>query len=274
VNAVAKPGFKFRRWGGDLSGTSAVSSLSMSSPRSVVARLDRVPFIAPAGVKNAVGDTPDAVVAPGSIISIFGESLAPGVEIGRVNPLSQSLAGVTITVEDRILPLLFVSPQQINAQLPSDLPIGNHSLIVHSDGQADLPGSFTAVRNAPGLFNRLVGSKAYAVALHEDGTPITIDSPARNGEMVMVLGTGFGPYDRHVIDGFLPGAPLPVLVDPITITLGTLHPPADWSGASAGYTGVATTRFKITDDMPGASTLELSVTVNGKTSNTVLLPIR
>ena len=274
VNAVAKPGFKFRRWGGDLSGTSAISSLSISSPRSIVARLDRVPYIAPAGVKNGAGETPDPVVAPGSIISIFGESLAPTVEVGRVNPLSQSIAGVTITVEDRILPLLFVSPQQINAQLPSDLPIGNHSLIVHSEGQSDLPGSFTAARNAPGLFSRLVGSKAYAVALHEDGSPITIDSPAHNGEMVMVLGTGFGPYDRHVIDGFLPGAPLPVLVDPITISLGTLHPQADWSGASAGYTGVATTRFKITDDMPGASTLELSVTVNGKKSNTVLLPIQ
>ena len=274
VTAVAKPGFKFRRWGGDLSGTSAVNSLTLSGPRSIVARLDRVPFIAPAGVKNAAGDTPDAAVAPGSIISIFGESLAPTVEIGRVNPLSQSIAGVTITVADRILPLLFVSPQQINAQLPSDLPVGNYSLVVHSEGQSDLPGSFTVARNAPGLFNRLVGSKAYAVALHEDGSPVTIDSPARNGEMVMVLGTGFGPYDRHVIDGFLPGAPLPVLVDPITISLGPLHPSADWSGASAGYTGVSTTRFKITDDMPGASTLELTVTVNGKKSNTVLLPIQ
>jgi uncharacterized protein (TIGR03437 family) len=275
VNAVAKPGFKFRRWGGDLSGTSAVSSLSMGSPRSVVARLDKVPYIAPAGVKNAAGDTPDPSLAAGSIISIFGESLAPTVEIGRVNPLAQTVAGVTVTVGDRILPLFFVSPQQLNAQLPSDLAVGNYTLLVHSDGQADLPGSFTVARNAPGLFNRLVGSKAYAVALHEDGTPLTIDSPALNGEMVTVLGTGFGPYDRPVIDGFLPvGNPLPMLVDPLTITLGTLQPPADWSGASAGYTGVSVTRFKITSDMPSGSTLPLTVTVNGKTSNTVLFPIQ
>jgi hypothetical protein len=193
VNAVAKPGFKFRRWGGDLSGTSASSSLPISGPRRIVARIVRVPYIAPAGINNGAGDTPDSAVAPGSIITIFGESLAPTVEIGRVNPLAQSIAGVTVTVADHILPLLFVSPQQINAQLPSDLAAGNYSLLVQSEGQADLPGSFTVARNAPGLFSRLVGSKAYAVALHEDGSPITIDSPARNGKWSCCLALGSGP---------------------------------------------------------------------------------
>jgi uncharacterized protein (TIGR03437 family) len=274
VTAEAKPGFKFRRWGGDLSGTLATSSLTLSGPRSILARLDRIPFIAPAGVKNAAGDTPDSAVAPGSIITIFGESLAPRVEVGRVNPLAQSIAGVTVTVADRILPLFFVSPQQINAQVPSDLPEGDYTLLVHTEGQADVTGTFTVTRNGPGLLSRMVDSKAYSVALHEDGTPITTDSPARNGEMVTVLGTGFGPYDRHVIDGFLPGNPPPVLMDPLAISLGPLQPQSDWAGASQGYTGVSVTRFKITDDMPGASTLELTITVNGKTSNTVLLPIQ
>ncbi|MDP8982431.1 MAG: hypothetical protein M3O35_17770, partial [Acidobacteriota bacterium] len=274
VTAEAKPGFKFRRWGGDLSGTFATGSVTLSSPRSVLARLDRVPFIAPAGVKNAAGDTPDAAVAPGSIIAIFGESLAPTVEVGRVNPLSQSIAGVTVTVNDRILPLFFVSPQQINAQVPSDLPDGDYTLLIHTEGQADVTGKFAIARNAPGLLSRMVGAKAYTVALHEDGTPITTDSPARNGEMVTILGTGFGPYDRHVIDGFLPGNPPPVLVDSLSISLGSLQPSMDWAGASQGYTGVSVFRFKITDDMPSSSTLELTITVNGKTSNTVLLPIQ
>jgi len=69
-----------------------------------------------------------------SIISIFGESLAPVLEIGRVNPLAQSIAGVTVTVSDRILPLLYVSPTQINAQVPSDLGDGDYTLQVHNNG--------------------------------------------------------------------------------------------------------------------------------------------
>ncbi len=39
--------------------------------------------------------------------------------------------------------------------------------------------------------------------LHEDGTPVTQDSPARKGETVTFYGTGLGGYDRPVIDGFL-----------------------------------------------------------------------
>jgi len=68
VSANPNPGFKFRRWDGDLTGTYPVGVVMMSSPHGVITRTDKVPFIAPAGVKNAVGDTPNSTVAPGSII--------------------------------------------------------------------------------------------------------------------------------------------------------------------------------------------------------------
>src|SRR5205814_9728446 len=113
VTVQTKPGFKFRRWDGDLTGTYRSGTLMMSSPHGVVALVDRVPFIAPAGVRNVAGETPDGTVAPGSLIAILGESLATREETGRVNPLAQTIAGVTVTIADRLLPMLSVSPQQI-----------------------------------------------------------------------------------------------------------------------------------------------------------------
>ena len=274
VSATANPGYKFRRWGGDLSGTYPSGGLVMSTPHSIMALLDKTPYIAPAGVKNAAGDTPTGTVAPGSVISIFGQSLSPQLQVGRVNPLAQTLVGVTVTVGDRILPLFFVSPEQINAQVPSDLPDGDYTLVVHSDGQPNVSGAFTVARDAPGLFAQIVNSLPYVVALHEDGTPITPDSPARGGEVISVLGTGFGPYTNRIIDGFLPPDPPPALVDPVEISVGDLKPDTISSSAAPGYTGCAITKFRISDAMPSASSVELKINVNGQVSNTVMLPIQ
>src|SRR4029077_12174003 len=72
LSLTAQPGFKFRRWDGDLSGTIPAGVVTVSAPRAVKALLDPIPYIAPAGVSNAAGQTPQAAVAPGSIVSIFG----------------------------------------------------------------------------------------------------------------------------------------------------------------------------------------------------------
>jgi uncharacterized protein (TIGR03437 family) len=209
VTALPNPGFKFGHWTGYLSGSYPTGLVSMTTPQTVVAQMISVPYIAPAGISNSVGQTPSSSVAPGSIISIFGQSLAPSVALGPVNPLSQSIAGVTVTVNDLILPLLFVSPQQINAQLPSSLTAGNYTLEVQPTGQTEISGTFTVAHNAPGLFFQTIDKVNYAMALHADGSPVTTASPAAAGETISLLGTGFGPYKGTVLDGFLPPPPTP-----------------------------------------------------------------
>ena len=185
-----------------------------------------------------------------------------------------TLGGLAVTVNDRILPLLFVSPDQINAQVPSDFADGDYPIKVSAPGQPDVSGTFTVARNSPGLFSRPVDSKPYALAAHEDGSPLTPDSPARQGEVVTIYGTGFGALERKTIDGFLlSGAPPNALVDSLDIQLGDLTPAAIWSGASTDYIGMMITKFQITPDMPSGTALELKVRVNGVESNTVLLPL-
>jgi len=274
ITAKANGGFKFRRWGGDLSGTYPSGFLSMSSAHAVMALLDRIPYIAPAGVRNAAGDTPSSTVAPGSIITIFGESLAPTFETGRVNPLAQTIQGVTVTVNDRILGLLYVSPQQINAQIPSDLPDGDYTLQVHSIGQPDVSATFTVARNSPGLFGQMVNAQPYALALHGDGSPVTLDNPAASGETISLLGTGFGPYSGLVIDGFFPPDPAPALTDAVNVSAAGQSATVVWSGAAPGYTGLTLTKFTLPDGMPGGSTVQVTVNVNGANSNAVMLPVQ
>ncbi len=266
VTAQPRPGFKFRRWSGDLTGTYNAGSLIMSSSHTVTTLCDRIPFIAPAGVQNAAAPTSDGTVAASSLISITGESLAPEQQTGRTNPFAQSVGGVYVTIGDRLLPLVSVSPQQVIAQLPSDLSPGGYSLQVHSPGQPDVSSSFTVDRDAPGLFPGLF--------FHADGSSITSDNPAVRGETITMLGTGFGPYVATVLDGFFPADPAPMLADAVQLSIAGAPVAPVWAGAASGYAGTTAIRLTITSDLPPGPALDINATVNGKTSNTVSLPVQ
>jgi uncharacterized protein (TIGR03437 family) len=251
-----------------------VAGLTLSAPRQAVALLDEVPYIAPAGVRSAAGETPSGAVAPGSIISIYGASLALYAEVGPTSPMSQTLGGATVRVGDRLLALAYAAPEQINAWLPYDLPEGNHRLAVRREGYPDATAEFRVARNAPGLFSRVIESKLFALAAHEDGSPVLAESPARRGELVSIYATGLGPYEKTPVYGFLlPPAPAYRLIDLVEVFAGDRLIKHEFAGGAPGYAGCDVIRLRITDELPRRATVELKVRVAGVDSNTVLLPL-
>ncbi|MEO6037748.1 MAG: hypothetical protein ABIQ93_04985 [Saprospiraceae bacterium] len=273
VTAVAAEGYKFRRWEGDLSGASAGGFLAMLTPRVVRAQLDRVPFIPSAGIRNAAGETPVKAVAPGSIVSIFGSGLANDYVAGANGPLTQTLGNVTARIGTRLLPLLFVSPEQVNAYLPSDLADGEYSLAVRNGSLPEIAGKVSIVRNAPGIFGQLIGEQFVATAQRPDGSLAAPDKPAKRGEQIILMGTGFGAYQRGVFDGFpAPENPPNPLKDIPQILAGGATYTPDFAGAAPGLVGVTLLRFTVPAEWtPG--TIELRVRQGEVESNKVLLPV-
>jgi uncharacterized protein (TIGR03437 family) len=276
VAAVAKGGYKFDRWNGDLTGTYSPGYLTMSSPHSVTAVLDTIPYIAPAGVQNAAGQTPDGSIAPGSIISIYGNNLAAGLQIGPTNPLAQAIGDATVTVNNRYLPLMFVSPGQINAQIFSDLPDGTYTLVAHRISQPDVSGQFTIHRDAPALFTQFApDGTSQVVALHPDGSAVTTTSPATAGETITVFGTGFGPYDQPVVDGFpIPTAGTWNVVDPVSVLVGTQAVSPNSAVGAPGLVGITVVQVTLPSSMAAGAPLSLSVSVNGTPSAAFPLPVQ
>jgi uncharacterized protein (TIGR03437 family) len=262
VNLTTQPGYRFRRWDGDLSGTIPAGVVTMSAPRTVKALLDPVPYIAPAGVSNAAGTTPQMGVAPGGIISIFGVNLTTETLIAAEGSLPQTLGGLTVRVGDRLLPLFFVSPGQINAELPDDLAPGNQILTISPAGMPEVRAPFTVVRNAPGLFG---------MAVHEDGSAVTADAPAQAGELLTVYGTGFGPAERRRPEGFpIPEATSYAIVDGVIVQVGETSITAEKAFAMAGRVGIDAVQFRLDKSVSGT----LRVVINGAESNTVTLQVQ
>ena len=276
VSASASAGSKysFDHWEGDASGTSPHATVAMTQPRTIRAVLKRSGNDGIDSIANAAGSGPEDAVAPGSIISIYGPKLAAGTETGPASPLVQTLDGVTVTIGDQLLPLLLVSPGQVNAQLPSGLGLGEQTLTVHNPGQPDAIGVFTAQRNAPGLFSQQISGRPYWVAMHADGSLVTPKSPARRGETVTALGTGFGPFHPQPPDGFAaPDSGTFPLADPVEVEFSGKVVKPDFTGAAPGRVGITEVRFHIADPFPTNSTVEIKVRVKGHESNTVLLAL-
>jgi uncharacterized protein (TIGR03437 family) len=272
ISAQLALGFRFAGWTGDLYGSALAAALSLDSPKVAVLRLDRVPTIAPTGVRSAAMEALPDSVAPGSIISIFGGNLAPASQIGPANPLAQTLQSVTVRVEDTFLPLFFVSPDQINAQISSAISEGIHKITVRWEGQPETTAQIMVTRYAPGLFSTGPPDQPVGSFIHANGEGVTPDNPARAGEIVTVFGTGLGPYATPPPDGFLfDESSAYTLVDAVTVVAGDRNLDALYAGRSAAGVGVDAVRFQLPDALPDSGFLAVKIRINGQESNLVLL---
>jgi uncharacterized protein (TIGR03437 family) len=276
VTAVPAVGYKFIKWTGSLAGAINSGTVQMAGPQSVTANYLSVPFIPPAGIQSATGPTTSGAVAAGSIISIYGQNLAPAFALGPSNPLSQTIGGTTVTVGSFILPLVFVSPTLIGAQVPWELAPGTYTLNVNTQGQAAVPGQFTVARDAPGVFTQAnAQQEPLVLALHQDGSLISFSSPAIQGEQITIYGTGFGPYDQPATDGFPAGSGTTFnLADALVLANATGPIPTDFAGAADGIVGTAVVKVTVGSLLPPGTTQTLTLTINGVASMPFVLPLQ
>jgi uncharacterized protein (TIGR03437 family) len=165
------------------------------------------PFASPIfGIGNAAAGQISGRVALGEVISIFGSGLGPTppVSAAPVNGVfPTSLGGVQVLFNGAAIPLLYVSPSQINAEIPEPQPSiynpGAETAVVQViNGAAMLPAFPVAVDTSIyGIFQNTDGS---AKAINQDGTLNSASNPAKAGSIVSIWATGFG-YAFGPLDG-------------------------------------------------------------------------
>jgi len=228
-----------------------------------------VPTPAVSGVVNGASFAAGAPVAPGSIISIFGSNLATSTSFASSTPLPTELLTTSATINGVLIPLYYVSPTQINAQVPFETPPGTATLVVIADGVSSPAVTFPVTATAPGIFQDGVNR---AVAQNPDGSINASNNPAKPGDVIVVYMTGQGGVSNQPPDGAPAlGSPLPETLVTTTATIGGANAAAVFSGLTPGFVGLLQVNIQIPNVAAGDQ--PLVVTIGGAASNSALITV-
>jgi uncharacterized protein (TIGR03437 family) len=218
-------------------------------------------------------------VATESIVAAFGANLSTTTVAASALPLPEMLGGVTVTIKDvlgveRNAPLFFVSPGQINYQIPAGVAQGEGSVTIKQGGNLIASGLLQIAPVAPGLFTADASGRglpaAVALRIKADGAQsyepvaqfnattnrfeaVPIDlGPATEQVFLIAFGTGFRAPNETA-----------------TATLGEANAEVLYTGAQGNLVGVDQVNLRISRALAGRGNVDAVLRVDGKTANPV-----
>ncbi|MBI3934838.1 MAG: hypothetical protein HY316_09100 [Acidobacteria bacterium] len=237
---------------------------------------------APGAVVNAASFRPGPLV-PGSVASLFGTDLAGGTAAATSVPLQTRLAEATLEVGGWLAPLFYVSPTQINFQVPWEtkwMGTNNFASVIAglAPGDASLatvpvaafgPGIFTTGHNGEGQGAVLIAGSASVAA--PAGT-LPGARPAHRGEYIEIYATGLGAVDNEPASGF------PALANPLShttstpsVTIGGVEAAVTFAGLAPGLVGVYQVNVLVSFDSPTGNAVSVHLVIGDVSA--IVVPI-
>jgi uncharacterized protein (TIGR03437 family) len=206
-------------------------------------------------VGNAASN--QATASPGMLLSVSGSNLANSTAtVGNGTIAPYTLGGVTATVNNIAAPLLYVSPNQINLQIPYEAGAGPSVLGIDNNGQvAGFPIQISP--SAPGIFVDGSGNVSPNATVQQGGYGIVFFTGA--GEVSNSRATGSAP------SATASPASLGTPSLPLTITVGGTPALIQYSGEAAGKFGTMQVKFIVPPSTPPGDQ-QVVVTVGGVSS--------
>ena len=175
-----------------------------------------LPAIGSGGVISAGAYGAFPSIAPGSWIEIYGTNLAAdtgtwdGLFTGVAAPTTVNRTSVSIGGQAAFLD--YVSPGQVNAQVPSNVLTGTQPIVVTTAAGSSTAYNITVNATQPGMIappSFAIGGKQYVAARFADGTyvlppnaiPGLSSRQAKPGETIVIYGVGFGPVTPSIPAG-------------------------------------------------------------------------
>jgi uncharacterized protein (TIGR03437 family) len=236
------------------------------------------PVISPAGVLNAASYL--GAIAPGSLVSLFGNNLADGSYQGsQVLDASghfvTSVAGVSVAVNDVNAPLAYVGPGQINFQIPWETAPGPAVRVqVTRAGVTSAVEQITIASTAsPSMFlNDYSTGVAWVTGTVDEGCAIT-QCVVQAGGYYQLWANGLGPKSLPEQDGVGDAAPT---LDDLSVVGGTASCQLTIGGIPAEVTYCGAAPGEIIDQLnfkypagmaTGSPYVSATLTINGVTGH-------
>ncbi len=229
----------------------------------------------------------DGPLAPASIAAGFGEGLADAVQVAPPEgPLPESIAGVSVKVKDsagveRLAPLWFISPTQINYYIADGAALGPASVSVLYDSQTVATGTVSIERVAPALFGMNADGQgvpaALAVFVNTDGT--------RTWQYVFNSGCQVGACrpepidlglatDRVVLELYGTGIRGRTSREAVSAKIGGVDAPVEYAGPVEGLVGLDQVNVRVPRSLAGRGEVDIALTVDGKPANPMRISIK
>jgi uncharacterized protein (TIGR03437 family) len=221
-----------------------------------------------------------------SIVAAFGANLATQTVVATTLPLPVTLAGTTVLVRDsqsrqRNAFLFFVSPNQVNYQIPSGLAPGPATVTITSGDNTISVGNIEITAVSPALFSASSSGQGVASALvlraRPDNTQVyesvaTYDSaqqkfvaapidlgPAGDQLFLILFGTGIRGRSNLSATG---------------CTIGGVAAEALYAGQQGGFVGLDQVNVRIPRSLAGRGEMDVVLRVDGVTANTVRISVK
>lgn len=225
-------------------------------------------------------------VAPESIGATFGVELATGTHSAPSTPLPFTLGGTSVSVRDaegaeRPAPLFFVSPTQVNFQVPAGTAAGTTTVTVKSAAGTAKAGVSGLATVAPGIFTANgdgAGVPAASVLrVRADGSqtsePVAELDPG--GSRYMPRPIDLGPEtDQVFLILYATGLRHRPAGSSVSVTLGGTAAEVLFAGAHASLVGVDQVNVRIPRSLAGRGLVDARLTVQERPANVVQIGIR
>jgi uncharacterized protein (TIGR03437 family) len=213
----------------------------------------------------------------------FGERLANQSKGADSPQLSTALGGSTISVLDsagvlRLAPLFYVSPGQINYEVPAGVANGEATITATSGSGATSSGTAQIASVAPGIFSANVSGKgvaaATAVRIKADGSqsPVTVFQCDANGRNCVAAPIDVDPGNGTVyVALYGTGIRNRTSASNVKCSLGGVDASVTFAGAQGQFVGLDQINVKIPASLKGRGEVPVIVTADGVAANAVTL---
>jgi uncharacterized protein (TIGR03437 family) len=224
---------------------------------------------------SAYGST---ALAPEAIASGYGANLAVVKQQGTL-PLSTNLGGTSVLVTDangvsRLAELFYVSPLQVNYEIPPGVALGTASVTVSVSGDPVAFGTIQVGAIAPGVYTANSTGQGVAAAVvftaHANGTnsfALTFQCPGGNCTALPIdLGLDTDQVFLELYGTGIRGHSVGV-----TCKIGSTTLPVAYAGPQLQFLGEDQVNVALPKSLRGAGNVTVLLTVDGQTANPVTL---
>ena len=166
-------------------------------------------------------------ISPNEIVSLFG----------TFDP-----ASVQVQIGGQPAALFYVGTTQINALVPNTLNVGSSvSVTILQNGTATQNVLVNTASATPALYTAIQNGAGQAAALNQDGSVNSTAHPCAGGDVIQLLGTGFGPGT-------------------VAVTIGGEAATVQSAGEAPGYPGLMEISASVPTGLtPGNSAVKVSI---------------